>query len=140
MAPPTVARLLVVGSGGKVQAVRPQVMIELIQGNAGLGPDPSLLRVDLHHAANVLGEIHDHGVVNRLAGKPGAPAPGKHRRARTVAYLDNGSCIIGIAGNDHAHGLHPVDGGVRAVHRLGVSVEPHLALDAAAQLCLLGRR
>ena len=110
-------------------------MIEFIQGDAGLGPDPSLLRVDLHNAAHVLGEVHDHGVVNRLARKPGAPAPGKRRRARTVAYLDNGSCVVVVAGNDHTHGLHTVDGGVRAVHSFGVSVEPHLALDAAAQLC-----
>ena len=120
--------------GREEHVVRGEVVVELVENNAGLGARPALLGVHLDHVPHVLGEVHDHGLAHRLARQAGAAAPGQHGHAVAVGGLDHGYHVLGVTGQHHAHRLDLVDAGVGGVQQARHLVEAHLACDDSPQV------
>ena len=110
-----------------------ELTVQLVQHDAGLDPGPAFFPVDLDDLVQVLAEIGDYGVVDRLARQAGAAGPGQHRHAVVAGHLHYSQNVVLVPGNHHTHRLHLVDAGVGAVEHSGKWVETHLAGDALPQ-------
>ena len=119
--------------GRVLQAIGQQMAIQGIQHNARLHPRPPLLRIDLDNLVQVLAEIHHDGMVDRLAGQAGAAGPGQYRNPAIPGDFQHRQHILDAAGDNHAHRLHLVNGGVGAVEDPGKGVKAHFAGDPLFQ-------
>ena len=119
--------------GGVLQAIGQQMAVQGIQHNPRLHPRPPLLRIDLDNLVQVLAEIHHDGVVDRLAGQAGAAGPGQYRNPAIPGDFQHRQHIRDAAGDNHAHRLHLVNGGVGAVKDPGKGVKAHFPGDPLFQ-------
>ena len=110
-----------------------ELTVQLVQHDARLDPGPAFLPVDLDDLVQVLAEISDYGVVDRLARQAGAAGPGQHGHAVVAGHLHYSQNVVFVPGNHHTHRLHLVDAGIGAVEHSGKWVEAHLAGDALPQ-------
>ena len=120
-------------STGKNSPCGLQQAVEPVEHEAGLDPDRALLRVQLEHAVQILGEIDHQAGADRLAGLRGAAAARHDRHAR-LARDPERRLDVGVGPGEHdADRLDLVDRGVGAVAAAIEGLEPDLALERAGE-------
>ncbi len=113
--------------------MRPQQAVQPVEHEAGLDPDRALLRVQIEHAVQVLGEIDHQPGADRLAGLRGAAAACHDRHARRARNPER-RLDVGVGPGDHdADRLDLVDRGVSAVAAPIEGLEPDLALERVGE-------
>ena len=120
--------------------MRREVLVQLVEDDAGLGADPSLVGVYLDHPAHVLGEVEHDRAAHRLSGEAGAASAGKHGDAVMCCGFDHRDDVLLASREHHADGLDLVDAGVGAVEGPRHGVETDLALDQTLQVFDKGAR
>ena len=129
-----VAAVACAGVGREKHAVRRQMVVQLVEDDAGLSADPALFSVDLDYIVHVLGEVDDDGVAYRLTRQARAAASRQDGYAVAGGRLDDSDHVVGGLGKHHPDGLNLVDAGVGAVEHSGHLVEANLAFDPLPQI------
>src|SRR5205807_5235452 len=101
-----------------------------------LDPREPALGVDLDDLVQVLGEVDDDGDVAALAGKTGAAAVRKNRRAVLAADAHRLDDVVGRARDDDADRQLPVVRAAGRIERAVARPETDLPLDGAAEVVL----
>ncbi len=115
------------------QVVGLEEVVELIEHQARLDAGLAAVRVERENPVEVLADVDDDRLADRLSALRGAAAAGKHRNLLLGGDLDDAGHVLFGPGHDNADRLDLVDRGVGAVTAAAESVEQHLALDLAGQ-------
>src|SRR5882724_761012 len=118
------------------EAHREDVVVQIVLHEAGLHPGPQLLGVHLEDAVHVARAIEHERVIDGLAGERRPAAARQNRDAELAGHLDRGLDVVGVSGNDDAHGLDLIHGGVGRVEEAGSLIEPDVSADSPAELTL----
>ncbi len=106
-----------------------QMLVEMIEHDAGLHPGGAVLGIQLQHVAHVFAGVEHQRFADRLATLGRAGAARQNRYAFAARDLDRGAYVVAVARNDHADRFDLID---RRVGRIAAAVERAEA-DFAAQ-------
>jgi hypothetical protein len=108
------------GVGGEEEAGPPtlpagELIVEVVDGDAGLDDGAAVGGVDFEDRAAAGGEVDDDRAVGALTGERGAAAAGKDGEVVRGAEVDSAESVIDVGGDDDAQGLDLVEGGIGGV-------------------------
>ena len=132
MPPPIVARFAVEGSIGYIRPCGRRALFSSESTTPGCDTCPALLSINLQDRVEVRGEVDDDGVVDGLAGEPGAAAPRQHwdvvfrRDVHDVLHVRRGTR------EDDGDGFHLIDRSVRRIEQAYVALDFDV-IDAALE-------
>ena len=116
------------------QPVLGRLMLQAVEDDARLDARNLPLRVDAHHAVDVLRHIHDDRDVAALPREARAATARQNRRAVLPADANRRDHVVHIPRDDDANGHLPIVGAVGRIQRAAAAIESHLAAARPAKI------
>ncbi len=116
------------------EAVRLELLVQLVKHHARLHPRGVGGGVDGEHAVQVRRVVHHHAGGGGLTREAGACTPREQRHPPLSADRDDGRHVFGVSWNHYAGGDHLVDAGVRRIEQPRGVVEANVPPDARPEL------
>ena len=124
---------------GKPQAVGLEIGVQVIQHQARFDQGLAARRIELENLVQMLGQVDDQGLADRLAALRGAAAARQDRHAFAARDGDDRFHVLGILGHDDAQGFDLIDRGIRRIAPARKRIEQDLSLDRGLQAAGEGR-